>query len=365
MRMSPHIRGKMVVLVLGGALGGLGSGAAMAAALATPPARPAPAAVGKTSASFEELLRQATAAPDAETLAAPFAEDCERSRREIDRARCRGTQDFLRAKLPEKLLHTVVDSTRVVSVSAYDASVRGFRVRVLGCLTCDDPAKGPEGDELYLTLAAPQKQSETLREGVIIGETRVNFSEPDAARAFETKVKPHLRAEFLFKGNGTTWSHRGKRGVAFAPVAMRIFDRCTGEVLFSEPRSEAAVNVVEGLAGCGDQPAVAAGETSAPKKTGEDLTPPEKLGPRELGDAIKATQKAVAACDSQFRTRGTVEVVLDLDGNGGSARAVRAKGNLGGTPVATCVTEAVRGAKFPRFQQASQTVSFQVSLAGK
>src|SRR5688572_17662354 len=123
-----------------------------ASAFAAPPSAgvapnqvtPTPAAAERT---FESLAEVAVPAPNADALVAPFAEDCERSRREIDRARCRGTLSFLRAKLPQKLLHSVVDSTRVVSVSAFDASVRGFKVRVLGCLTCDEPAEGPGGED--------------------------------------------------------------------------------------------------------------------------------------------------------------------------------------------------------------------------
>src|SRR5688572_16791859 len=143
--MSTHMGGKMVsTLVFGSFLAA--AGAAFAVAPAAAPT-PTPGASAPQSLSFEELVKQSVPAPTADALVAPFAEDCERSRREIDRARCRGTQAFLRAKLPGKLLHSVVDSTRVVSVSAFDASVRGFKVRVLGCLTCDEPAEGPGGED--------------------------------------------------------------------------------------------------------------------------------------------------------------------------------------------------------------------------
>ena len=41
------------------------------------------------------------------------------------------------------------------------------------------------------------------------------------------------------------WSYREHKGIAFAPVATRIFNRCTGEVIFSSPRSVAKVPVEE------------------------------------------------------------------------------------------------------------------------
>jgi hypothetical protein len=358
--MSTHTGGSNMVATV--VFGGFLVGAATAsAALVAPASEPPPQSQG----TFEDLVGQSAPAPTADALVATFAEDCERSRREIDRARCRGTQAFLREKLPKKLLRSVVDSTRVVSVSSFDASVRGFRVRVLGCLTCDDPAKGPEGEDRYLTLAVPGKQAESLREGVIIAESRMNFPSVEAARAFETEVKPNLRAEFLFRGNGAAWTHKNQKGVAFAPVAMRVFDRCTGEVVFSQPRSAGKVNVVEGLAGCGDQP-VAAGEVSSPRKKDEGTEEaPEKLGARELGDALKVSAAAVQACDAEYHTTGSVELELDLAGGGGTPQSVRAKGNLGGTPVANCLAQAVRGVQFPRFQAARQTFSYSVRLDGK
>ncbi|HEY0705281.1 MAG TPA: hypothetical protein VGG33_00700 [Polyangia bacterium] len=362
--------GISAVIVTGVLFAGAGAMAAPPAALATGQAPPPAAATERT---FESLAQAAVPAPNADALVAPFSEDCERSRREIDRARCRGTQSFLRAKLPEKLMSTVVDSTRVVSVSAYDAAVRGLRVSLVGCLTCDDAARGPEAEPYYVTFAVPGSNAASLRDGVILGQATFPVANPTEAKAFEANVKPHLRAEFLFRGEGKAWKHKGQRGVAFPPVGMRIFNRCTGEVLFSQPQSAAHVNVVKGLAGC-EGPSVAknpastaaSGSTTTVARDKEDVAAePEKLGARELGDALKATREAIVACDSQYKTRGTVDIELDLAGTGGTAQAVRTKGRLGGTQVAECVGQAVRSVQFPRFQQSRQTVSYQVRLEGK
>ncbi len=341
--------------------------------------------------SFEALVRAADSAPDADALVAPFAENCENARREIDRARCRGSQAFLRNRLPGKNLHAVVDSTRVVSVSGYDASLRGHKVRLLGCLTCDDPAKGPQGETLYVTLASPRKGGASLREEVVLGQTAMRFEDPAKAREFESTVKPHLRAEFVFRGDGTPWSFGKQRGVAFTPIAMRIFNRCTGDVLYSQPASEGPVTVVKGLSGCEAPEAVASdtGKTEAKTeaktsgalaqasntsdaddsqpgqgKQGKEGTEvaPEKLGAREIVDALKPSRDAVAACDAQWNQPGAIELEFDLSGSGGAPQSVRAKGKLGGTSVANCVLNAVRATKFPKFVQARQTFSYSVRL---
>lgn len=346
----------------------LTAAAAAAPTTASPPALDNAAAL-KGTESFESLVAAAVAAPSADALIAPFAQDCERSRREIDRSRCRGTQSFLRARLPQKLMSAVVDSTRVVSVSGYDAGVHGLRVSLVGCLTCDDAAKGAEGEPTYVTFAVPGNDAATLREGVILGEAVFKVGNPAEANTFEANVKPHLRAEFVFRGEGKQWKHKGQKGVAFPPVGMRIFNRCTGDVLFSQPQSSARVNVVKGLPGCDGDPGLAAGSSGASESSGRDkedvAAEPEKLGARELTDALKATRAAIVACDSQFKTPGTVNIELDLTGTGGTAQSVRTKGKLVGTQVADCVGQAVRTAQFPRFQQSRQTVSYQVRLQGK
>ena len=339
-------------------------------------ASPAQAAVPLAiqARSFEGVLGGAIAAPRPDALVAPFAEDCAKARREIDRARCRGAQTFLRGRLPDKLLHAVVDSARVVSVSEYDAGVRGYRVRLLGCLTCDDPVPGPEGESRYVTFAVPGKDAASLREAVVMANTTLGAGTPDEIRAFEAAVKPHLRAEYVFRGDGTAWSHGGRKGVAFTPVAMRIFNRCTGDVIFSKPASERKVDVVEGLKGCAPEAPVASaagadrvGAKAGPNQAGKadkegTADAPEKLGASEINTALHATRRAIAACDAQYQKPGAIELEFDLSGTGGAAQAVRAKGNLGGTPIANCLLDAVREAQFPRFRQSRQTFSYQVRL---
>ena len=71
-------------------------GAFLAGGLMAAPA----AAQAAEATSFEAVARTAEPAPDLDALAATFANDCNRSRREIDRARCRAMQSYVGQKLP-------------------------------------------------------------------------------------------------------------------------------------------------------------------------------------------------------------------------------------------------------------------------
>jgi hypothetical protein len=315
--------------------------------------------------SFEALARTAEVAPEVDALAATFGDDCARSRREIDRARCRGMQSFVQEKMARRLYTAVVDSPTVVTISDYDAGAKGFRMRVVGCLTCDDPVDAQGLGKRFLTLKVPAKDADTMGSGVTLARPAIPFDSLDEAKAWEATVKPHLRAEFVFRATGTEWGYRQHKGVAFEPVAMRVFNRCTGDVIYSQPPSEGKVTVVEGLEGCGSGVAertAAVGRDSG-KEGLEEL--PEKLGALEIGQALRAARGEISDCNTQFKMRGSVDLEFEVAGTGGTAQAVRAKGQLGGTDVAQCLLVAARKVQFPAFQQAKQTFKYSVRLSGK
>ena len=324
---------------------------------------PAAASAAPEATSFEAVARTAEPAPDLDALAATFANDCNRSRREIDRARCRAMQSYVGQKLPNRLYTMAVDSPNVVTVSGYDATVRGFRMKVVGCLTCDEPVATSGAGKRLLTLKAPGRDADSLGAGVAVARPNIPFDTLGEARAWESTVKPNLRAEFVFKGTGTEWSYRDHKGVAFEPVALRVYDRCTGHVVYSEPPSQDRVAVEAGMDGCPGDKASIALTTSGRDK--EDSNLPEKLSALEIGDAVKEIRSDVSNCDATFRTKGTVELEFEVAGTGGSAQAVRTRGQLAGTNVAQCLLQAAHKVQFPKFQQGKQTFKYSVALDGK
>jgi hypothetical protein len=337
----------------------------------------AAAARAAEPASFEEAARNAASAPELDALVAPFLDDCAKARREIDRARCRGMQTFVEGTLPGRTYATVIDSPNVVSVSAYDAAIKGYRVRLVGCLTCEKPLAGPGGQKRFVTLKVPDKHAGSFGTASKLTDSTVSFDTVPEARAWEAKVRPQLRAEFVFKPTAREWSYRQHRGVAFVPVASRVFDRCTGEVIFSSPRSTAKVPVEEDVEGCKPEAPAAVASSRSAKEGGETGASeggrnkegldgrPDKLGASEITQALKPANASLRACDTKFRTPGSVDLEFEVPGQGGPAQAVRAKGQLGGTEVARCLLDAVRTVKFPEFQRASQTFSFSVRLQGQ
>jgi hypothetical protein len=248
----------------------------------------------------------------------------------------------------------------VVSVSLYDAAAKGYRVRLLGCLTCEEPVQLPGGEQRFITLKIPAAGAETMGAGVELSRPVVSFNTVDEARIWEAGVKPHLRAEFVFKPAGTAWSYRRHRGVAFTPVASRVFNRCTGEVIVSDPPSEERARVPAGIEGC-QKGGKEIGEAAPEREDG----PLPRLGSTDINQAMQTAREEIAACDAQFKMRGNVVLDVVVAAAGGAPQSVRAEGTLDGTGVARCVVEAVRKVRFPRIQPATQTFKYPVSLRGE
>jgi hypothetical protein len=327
------------------------------------------------SSSFEQVAKQAVPAPELGTLVAPYLADCAKARREIDRARCWGMQSFVREKLPNRVYSMVVASPGAVSVSGYEAGIRGFRIKLVGCLTCEEPVVGPDSKKRFVTLKVPDVHAPSFGAASVMGDTTISFDTIAEARVWEANVKPRLRAEVVFKPTGKSWTYRDHKGLAFAPLATRIFNRCTGEVIFSSPRSMSSVPVPEDAEDCASIPANGITVSKIDKEGGEVAKEgrdkegldqrPEKLGAAQISEALKPASSALRACDSRYKTPGSVDLEFEVQGNGGAPQAVRAGGSLGGTEVASCLLEAVRKVQFPRFQRASQKFSFSVRLHGK
>jgi hypothetical protein len=253
-----------------------------------------------------------------------------------------------------------VESPNAVSVSSYEGSIKGFRVRLVGCLTCEAPLDAPGGEKLLLTLKIPSKGAETMGAGVELARPAVAFKTVEEARAWEDTVKPQLRAEFVFRPTPTEWTFHKHRGLAFTLVASRVFNRCTGEVIFSEPRSEDKAWVPPGIEGCSKGSKEAMNLDRA-VEGGEAV--PLRLGAAEINQALLGVQPDLGACDAQFKMRGAVVVEFVVGGDG-TLRSVRARGPTGEGGVAACVAQAARKVQFPRFGQASQTFKYAVPLRG-
>src|SRR5262249_21736965 len=142
------------------------------------------------------------------------------------------------------------------------------------------------------------------------------------------------------------------RAIPVDVMGWRVYNRCLGEVLWSEPASNSAKVTVTPAADCPkpDEPkvAVAAKEPAAPD------TRPSKLGSYEIERTLEPVKPRVKACYELYEVGGRADIVLDIQSDGVLA-AAHVKGAFDGTPTGRCVVEALQGLKFPAFKANKQT----------
>ncbi|MDX2023176.1 MAG: hypothetical protein SF187_23280 [Deltaproteobacteria bacterium] len=300
--------------------------------------------------TFEALAAQAMPAVDLGTLIAPFVEDCEHARREIDKARCRGTVSFLRQTMPAHTYAAIVSDADAVTVSDYDARVKGFRVGAVGCLACKQPVSAGKGEvKRMVTLRMPDKNARTLPSALQVAEASLTFADVAASKAWLAEVRPNLRVQYIFEPTPTPWTYGPSRGFAFNLLGARIFNHCTGEVLYSQPKSEGMADKYSEGDECDGNASGANGEAAQ-----------TKLAATDIARGMQAIKPELDRCHKQFQLRGRADLEFVITGATGLPRSVVVKGSLGGTTLGQCLTDAARKAQFPRFSQDSQSFSYPV-----
>src|SRR5437016_3499331 len=100
--------------LLGLSLLGLSLLGVPAARAAEEPAAKSADATPTTSETYEALAKNATRTHDVATLLGPFIDRCDAEKRDLERARCRTTQAYLREVLPTRTFVTPADDPAVI-----------------------------------------------------------------------------------------------------------------------------------------------------------------------------------------------------------------------------------------------------------
>jgi hypothetical protein len=324
--------------------------------------------------SFDELLTEAVPVTDLAQLVDPLFDTCP-SGDSLEARQCQGARAFLEARVRGKTYVAFGDAASV-SVSPYDVAMKQVDIDVQGCLACLRPLKlgdGKGGEAArFVTTKPPRAIKAGKAIGVEVATQQVAMWTAEREqnwRKQEKKIIPRLRTQFIFK-LGSAWSSGSFSGVSFVPLAYRVVDVCTGEVITTSPALPK-----EAKQGKATMPiALASGDNLRCPAPGEDLTAEERAARDELArlpatlsrDAIAqgmaSVQERVHDCRVEFEETGTVNVRLVVDGPTGKVKDAQVLPPFDKTPAGLCVKAALKSLRFARTRNDNQEVKLPLYL---
>jgi hypothetical protein len=336
------------------ALRGASPGVLLAIACLSFPALAAKAVAAEES-SFEELRQNAAPVGDvANTLRPPEkVESCESEPTDRERARCRVVRRYIRKSLPHHPFRKISDDPAAVTLSDFDGTIKGYHLAVSGCLACERPvAIGPRGESRLVTVGVPDPaQKGALKDAVSLSRNAVTFGNLNEAKKWLAGNKDDLRAEFVFLPVQEKWTRGQEQGVGLAKVGVRVFNRCTGEVIVSQPPSQRPAEVDRNAPGCSARDSGNRGKVGDADSAGESGR--RQLTRNDIADAMDKIRGAVNACYGQFHQPGRADLTFVVAPSG-VPQAVTVGGVFNGTPTGDCAANAAKSAKFPSFDGPTQ-----------
>ena len=311
---------------------------------------------------------------DLARLVDPLFDTCDASD-PLSHRQCEGERAFLETETRTKTFVTTGDAASV-AVSPVDAVQRSVDLDVQGCLACVHPLSLGDGKggrlERFVTTQPPRAIKNGRALGVDVGTLQRSLPTKDTEVAWKKREKtevPRLRTQFVFR-LGPTWASGGYSGVSFVPLAYRVVDACSGEVIETSPAVASAapsakVQLPLPLAP-GDELVCpsAEGELTAEQRAEKEalLHLPQQLGRAQIEKGLASVQPRIRRCHEEYDESGMVGVTLVLDGTTGKARDVEVAPPFDTTPAGICVRTVLRAARFSRFKNDVQELKLSIPL---
>ena len=292
-------------------------------------------------AMFEDLRADAQKVSDLAEVVRPYVEPCS-DKDDASRRECEGARRFLQDHMRNVRLTMLVD--KALEVMPYQGKSKSVPITVRGCVTCGNGVD-VDGQKVWIGVGP---KADVAKRQIPVPVEKI--------KEWQQVVASQLRTEMIFglANKPVASPPAGTKPLAVEIIGWRVFNRCTGDVLFSEPPSKGKAEVtVEAKAEC-PKP------EEAPKVVEKPAAPdkrPEKLGRYEIEQALAGMKPKVKACYDQYEVSGRADVVLDIQSDG-MLQAAHVKGTFEGTPTAKCILQALDGVKFPEFKTPKQTVEY-------
>mgnify|MGYP005842353339 CR=1 FL=1 len=315
-----------------------------------------PVTVLAQNKSFEDLSKGANPVTHMEKVVGPFLQQCGTSS-DLPDLHCRAIRAYMQHKVKTQIFTTIV-SQEALQFDTYDSVKFVYPVTLLGCVTCKkpielDPVLFAPNNKFFITTKMPSKIEGTVPKGIELGKFEIPVDPRELGKWTQT-VQSFLQVQFLFRVVADkVWDAKLGPGITLHTGGWRVFNRCTGEVLFSSPPSTSSAPVDK--TGCPDT-------QSKPEVKDPNQNLPEQLKPLEILENMKSIRDQIDACYAQYQIPGIAELSVTITGATGEVSGVKIRGTFADTPTGQCVADAVKSIKFPRFRKTTITFTYKYEL---
>jgi len=306
--------------------------------------------------TFEDLSKTATPTSDMEKVVGPFLQQCGTGN-DLPDLHCRAIRSYMQHKIGTKIFTTSVGGG-ALTFDTYDSVKFVYPVTLNGCLTCSkpiefDPVLFSPNNKFFITAKVPTKVEANVPKGLELGKFEISVDPRELGNWTKT-VQPFLQVQFLYRVVAEkVWDAKLGAGITLHTGGYRVFNRCSGEVLFSSPPSAGPAPVDK--RNCPDA-------NAKPVVEDPTLNLPEKLAPTQILDRMKSIRDKVDTCYSQYQIPGVAEISVSVTGKTGEVAGVKLRGAFADTPTGKCVADAVKTLKFPAFKNETLTFSYKYEL---
>jgi hypothetical protein len=336
---------------------------AIALALAAA-AVPAPAFAGD---DFESLEKGSELVYDLMGMLRPFVATCDRETDHFRQLFCSALNERLKAQHQSKL-YRITEEPSIAGplIVRFKAKPKPqMEVEVRGCLTCKEPMLDREGGDIskarFFLFKTPKeiklKRGKVLYDlgDIDVASYKIDLPKTMTEKTFNEEVLTAMRLEFLFRPVAGVVSVGGGKysyGVLnFELVGHRVFNRCSGEVPGSAPKTTGKIALDKTDMTCVE---------NRPKVEVKIVLPTE-IPRAKVKELLGRVADDLHTCHEQFGAMGDVPTEVMVSPSG-VVKSAKVSGDLKETPTAACVERLVKAVVFPKFQGEEARINWPFTL---
>jgi hypothetical protein len=316
-------------------------------------------AVAQKAESFEAAIADGTRVSGQNglaELAGTYFTDCPTGEGDLSLRQCNSVRNWQLEQNRNEVFVAIGDDA-ALAITPYDSAEKKLGLEVHGCIACTRPlrfeGKLADGKPRFVTTRVPKAIKSGRAIGLDLAFHDVTLKTEKEANEWQKKMVPRMRVEFAFK-IGPIWKSGAFEGLTFIPVAHRVFDRCNGNVIASDPPSTGKGPLMRD-SGCPEE------LSEAERKAREDASLPDQLSRVDINRALAGARAKVHDCYTEFEQAGTANVVIVVDREG-KIESVKVMPPFDKTPTGYCVRTAIENTTFPRYRGEKMIIKYPFQL---